>query len=312
MPKVYFNNSRTSEIKTNLLSAINNAQFEINIMVYFFTDVDIVKALKNFVTKSPLTKLNIIIDKESCNFNKNPETDEYIIPEAIQMIQDLQDKYPQQVKLKIYNTSGIMHHKMIIIDRYYFGTGSYNFTSNADSNNYENFLFFTADHDPYTAKKILKEFFSLMDIYLEFEKMYDLNVKTIPVIERNGKIIHLSDEDTMVFLYPLKVKFLFSGNNIMMIKVYTDQAHAVPAITYFNSFQKNNSIILSFDFSQYIYINFIGWDGDVEYFKKFICIDRKPILSSNHFENFYQSQMQILNHFETFVNKMDGIANKFN
>lgn len=64
------------------------------------------------------------------------------------------DRYAN-VKVRRHISNGIMHHKVIIIDRKTVIFGSYNFTESADSKNDENIIIV---HDPNFASYFLKEF----------------------------------------------------------------------------------------------------------------------------------------------------------
>jgi len=64
------------------------------------------------------------------------------------------DRYPN-VKVRRHISNGLMHHKVIIIDRKTVIFGSYNFTESADSKNDENIVIV---HDPDFASYFIKEF----------------------------------------------------------------------------------------------------------------------------------------------------------
>ncbi len=60
-----------------------------------------------------------------------------------------------------------MHHKYVVVDRTTVGTGSFNWTSQADEENYENIVIIKA---PKTADTFRKEFVKLWDLAGEPEK----------------------------------------------------------------------------------------------------------------------------------------------
>jgi len=59
------------------------------------------------------------------------------------------------VKIRIGKGRGIMHNKFAVIDEKEVITGSYNWTNNAEENNYENAVFIT---DPEIVKQFSSEF----------------------------------------------------------------------------------------------------------------------------------------------------------
>jgi len=70
----------------------------------------------------------------------------------------------QDVKVFKDNSSGVMHHKVFIIDNKIVITGSFNPSNNADNNNDENILII---HNKAIAKKYLEEFKYIYEDYTE-------------------------------------------------------------------------------------------------------------------------------------------------
>lgn len=63
------------------------------------------------------------------------------------------------IEIYLDGNSGLMHHKMIIIDKYLVGTGSFNWTKNANEKNDENLIFLRGEE--------------LADVYYkEFKKVF--------------------------------------------------------------------------------------------------------------------------------------------
>lgn len=134
---VYF--SPNGGIKDKIIAKINLSQKTIKIAIYSFTSGDIAWALEN--AKKRGVDISIIADK-SQSTGKNSE-----IPYLLS----------KNFNLKIIQGKGrgIMHNKFAIFDDKEIVTGSYNWTDNAEKNNYENAIFI---NDSEVVKSYLAEF----------------------------------------------------------------------------------------------------------------------------------------------------------
>ena len=126
-------------IRDKIIAKINLSKTSIKIAIYSFTSGDIAWALEN--AKNRGVDIQIIAD-QSQSKGKSSE-----VPFLIS----------KNFKLKILQGKGrgIMHNKFAIFDEKEVITGSYNWTNNAESNNYENAIFI---NDPDVTKAYLAEF----------------------------------------------------------------------------------------------------------------------------------------------------------
>jgi phosphatidylserine/phosphatidylglycerophosphate/cardiolipin synthase-like enzyme len=134
--EVYF--SPDDGVAGHIVDLINEAQESIYFMAYSFTSDDIGLAI---ISRSENGILVVgVMDDSQVRSNTGTEFDRFI-----------------QAGLKVYKdgNSGLMHNKVIIIDRKIVITGSYNFSRNAEINNDENVIVI---HNPEIAKKYIQEF----------------------------------------------------------------------------------------------------------------------------------------------------------
>jgi phosphatidylserine/phosphatidylglycerophosphate/cardiolipin synthase-like enzyme len=107
-----------------ILELIQNAQSSINFMAYSFTSNDIGDAI---IARSQAgVSVEGVMDDGQVKSNEGTEYDPF-----------------QQAGLDVRldgNETGLMHHKVIIIDRQIVITGSYNFTASAEESNDENIV----------------------------------------------------------------------------------------------------------------------------------------------------------------------------
>lgn len=120
---VYF--SPNGDIQDKIISAINLSKTDIKIAIYSFTSGDIAWALEN--AKKRGVNILIIAD-ESQSKGKHSEVS-FLISKGINL------------KTISGKGRGLMHNKFAIFDNKKVITGSYNWTNNAEFNNYENAIF---------------------------------------------------------------------------------------------------------------------------------------------------------------------------
>jgi len=126
-------------IRDKIIAKINLSQKSIKIAIYSFTSGDIAWALEN--AKKRGVDIVIIADKSQSS-GKNSE-----IPYLISKGFDL--------KILQSKGRGLMHNKFAVFDDTEVVTGSYNWTDNAEFNNYENAIFI---NDSEVVKSYLVEF----------------------------------------------------------------------------------------------------------------------------------------------------------
>ena len=134
--KVYF--SPEDGVALHVVEAIRAAHTSIDFMVYSFTNDQIAEAIKERAAAG--VKVRGVFDESQRESNKGTEFD------------------PLQaagLDVRVDGISGLLHHKVFIIDGQVVITGSYNFSANAERNNDENLLIL---HSPDLAARYLAEF----------------------------------------------------------------------------------------------------------------------------------------------------------
>lgn len=134
-PEVFF--CPEDSCADHLIEKIDSATSQIDIAIYSFTHDEIADALIRASERG--VKLRVLVD-----------------------FTQAQNKYSEDKRLakngaevKTVKGSGIMHNKFIVIDSRIAGTGSFNYSRNADESNDENLVFIS---DAKTVKKYLEEF----------------------------------------------------------------------------------------------------------------------------------------------------------
>lgn len=112
-------------VTDQIVKEIINARSTIDVMAFSFTSAPIAKALQTKMDAG--LKVRIIFDSKQA---KNEHSQDKKMR-----------KYGALVKLS-RNHSGVMHHKVMIIDNETVITGSFNFSKNANENNDENIVIF--------------------------------------------------------------------------------------------------------------------------------------------------------------------------
>jgi len=134
--EVYF--SPDDRVARRIVALLRGAKTSINFMAYSFTAND----FGDIVRQKAQDGLTVtgVMDESQIKSNTGTEFDGF-----------------SQVGLSVYpdGNEGLMHHKVIIIDREIVITGSYNFTASAERNNDENVLIF---FDKQIASFYMEEF----------------------------------------------------------------------------------------------------------------------------------------------------------
>jgi len=117
-------------IRDQIIKRINLSKATIDIAVYSFTSGDIADALANAHQRG--IKIRVIRDRSQSS-DRNDENN-FLEQSGI------------EVRIRTGKGRGIMHDKFAVFDNKEAFTGSYNWTGNAEKNNYENALF-TDDKD---------------------------------------------------------------------------------------------------------------------------------------------------------------------
>jgi phosphatidylserine/phosphatidylglycerophosphate/cardiolipin synthase-like enzyme len=143
--ETYF--SPDDEVASRILPLLQNAQESIYFLAFSFTSDDIAQAMRD-KHAAGLTVMGVMDDSQVAS-NQGTEYDLFL---------------QSGLDIRRDDNKGLMHHKVIIIDRSIVITGSYNFTASAEDRNDENIvIFFSSD---------IAEWF-----LAEFERVYDLAQK---------------------------------------------------------------------------------------------------------------------------------------
>lgn len=126
-------------------NALNNAQSEILVAMYHFTSRELAYALSR--AKRRGVEVTVVLDK-SQSYGDGPQ-DEYLLEKGIDV------RYMNLPYEKDPRERAKFHHKFAVIDGARVITGSYNWTSFADTDNYENVVII---HSPDVAALFRKEF----------------------------------------------------------------------------------------------------------------------------------------------------------
>jgi len=133
---IYF--SPDDNVANNLLDLIHNANESIYFMAYSFTSDPLGEAIRARAEES--VTVEGVMDSGQINSNIGTEFDPF-----------------RQAGLDVRRDGipGLLHHKVIIIDEQIVITGSYNFTSSAETRNDENLIVI---YDPFIAAQFMAEF----------------------------------------------------------------------------------------------------------------------------------------------------------
>ena len=134
--EVYF--SPDDGVAEKVVEAIRAARTSIDFMVYSFTSDEIAQAIEERAASG--VQVRGIFDESQRESNKGTEF------EPLQAA---------GLDVRLDGISGLLHHKVFIIDRQVVITGSYNFSANAERSNDENLLIL---HSPDLAARYLDEF----------------------------------------------------------------------------------------------------------------------------------------------------------
>ncbi|WP_235853169.1 phospholipase D-like domain-containing protein [Helicobacter labacensis] len=134
----YFLPQQNKDAKAAILNAIENAKSTIDIAMYSFTNKDIAKALRQASKRGVV--VHLILD-----YSQNAQNEESVM-NSLAKLYRVKVCLLSGLKARAYNRYhnpnylGLMHHKIMIIDKNLFFTGSLNYSANSFSNSYENLL----------------------------------------------------------------------------------------------------------------------------------------------------------------------------
>ena len=126
-----------------LITKIQQAQKTIYGAIYAFTSKDIAQAL---IAQTQKAKIHLKIDKKQAELTYT------------KTLISIMQKSGIKITLIAMKKDTHMHHKFMIIDKKNVITGSFNWTHNASTNNYENIVYIQS---PIIAEMFMKEWASL-------------------------------------------------------------------------------------------------------------------------------------------------------
>ncbi len=133
---VYF--SPDDRVQAALLDLLNNAVSSIDFLAYSFTSDPLSEAIRTRAEAG--VRVRGVMDADQMRSNRGTEYDRFRVA---------------GLDVRLDGDSGLMHHKVLIVDKQIVVLGSYNFTASAEKSNDENVLVI---HSPEIAARFLQEF----------------------------------------------------------------------------------------------------------------------------------------------------------
>jgi phosphatidylserine/phosphatidylglycerophosphate/cardiolipin synthase-like enzyme len=115
-------------IESEIIKALDEAEKSIDIAMYSFTDDQLAAAVIR-AYKRPAVNIRILLEDS----RKNELGSEFTF------------LHDNGVPIKWVTKGSLFHHKFVVIDGSLTITGSYNWSNNADENNFENVVFITCE-----------------------------------------------------------------------------------------------------------------------------------------------------------------------
>lgn len=242
--------SNETDIASNLIRYINSSQKTLDIAIYSFTNLSISDAIINAYKRG--VKVRMIIEYSKVQTDK-------VDPAITKLINA---NIPIRI-LRGGGLYGIMHNKITIIDSSLLITGSYNFTSNANINNFENIVFV----DNYSDVSSYINYFETM-----WSKATDINypskslslpsdvptalLTTLNSIRTNIiKMINYSQKSIDIAVYSISDNDIFNAlinakNRGIKIRIVTDRLQSTQSQTVKNLYDSGFDIKISDGFNK--------------------------------------------------------------
>lgn len=270
-------------IENEIMQVIRQTQFELNVAMYRFLNENILKCIQEKVQEG--IKLNMILDTTVDN------TDEYynyFIERIANPLKNLQQTYPDRVKIFFTKDDVVMHHKLLISDRRILITGSYNLTVSAEKKNMENIFIHESDSNEKVMADALSAFFQMMGI--DF-KPDPLEVHTISVrkgiyiqnVFNSIEKVHGSD---IFLIRGMSVSFWIYGKGIFCVKVSNSSGRMIVAANHF---------LYDTDADDIIHIKVHGTDGTFVQFKYSVKILPWKLPYTEEFKKHLDERFKIFN-----------------
>lgn len=310
MNTIYFNN----EIKDKIIGLIKKAHFEVVLLVGHCCDYAIFYALENFLKRTkdnPGAMLFIGICRTPQNrFEKNStlllpphshNLEDYASPEIVEnFLSELKNKYENKVFVKFFDGHVTMYHNLIIVDREFLGTGSFNFAYNKPTPHLENFFVTSSKFAHNSIHKSLKEAFKIMEIPFFEPPVSNAYVSIKPCLIYDKYVKTISHTKNNVIVYPQSAKIFCSAYNCMKIEIEIENfsktvINQQREKTYYECIMKFNT-----PKSSLLKVRFYGRDGRCHTVEKIIEIrpkwpisaDEVKVITTNY-ENMARKAMQM-------------------
>ena len=129
-------------IESEIIKALDEAEKSLDIAMYSFTDDELAAAVIRAYDRG--VKVRVILE----DGKRNERGGEY-------------DRlHDSGIAIKLATKGSLFHHKFVVIDDSLTITGSYNWSNNADKNNFENAVFISCEE---IAEVYVKEFKEIWD-----------------------------------------------------------------------------------------------------------------------------------------------------
>lgn len=307
-PKMFFQSkialfSNEDSISFYLIDSINNSTGTLDIAIYSFTNHSISDAIIKAHERG--VKVRVIIEYSKVMSSK--------IDPAVQKLID--KKIPIRY-LRGSGMYGVMHNKFLIIDKKQLITGSYNFTSFAENNNYENMVFV---YDEQNITSYLNYFETMWkkarDVYSNYKASYnDFSTSLFTMISsiRNTliKLIDGSQKTIDIAVYSISDEDIYKSlvrakQRGVKIRIITDRLQATQSTTIKKLYSDGFDIKIS-----------NGYNNGVMH-NKYAIFDEKIVVTgsfnwSNNAENYNWENLIILDksYVPFFLNNFETIYKK--
>jgi len=133
-------------IESELIKALDEAEKSIYIAMYSFTNDGLAAAVIQAYDRG--VKVQILLD-DSQDSDKGKRQFPKLIDAGI--------------AVRVEHVTGLLHHKFAVIDERLMITGSYNWSDNADDNNFENVVFISCKEIAEVYVKEFKEIWNMLE-----------------------------------------------------------------------------------------------------------------------------------------------------
>ena len=133
-------------IESEIIKALDEAEGSLDIAMYSFTDDELAAAIIRAYDRG--VKVRILLDDGQDSDKGNRQ-----FPKLIDA----------GIAVRVEHVTGLLHHKFAVIDERLVITGSYNWSDNADDNNFENVVFISCKEIAEVYVKEFKEIWNMLE-----------------------------------------------------------------------------------------------------------------------------------------------------